>query len=146
MTRTPEQTVNLMLARLLAKDMDGVADLWALEGVAEFPFAAAGSPPVVHGREAIRQYLANYPELLDVREVPAKTVHHTTDPDTVVVEFTAQGLTVRTGQPYELSYIAVVTTADGEITRYRDYWSPVAVAAALGELPALLTALAEESA
>ncbi|ALG14718.1 hypothetical protein AOZ06_11560 [Kibdelosporangium phytohabitans] len=130
-----------MLDLLLAKDMDAVADLWAEHGVGEFPFAAGNSPKHLAGREEVRQYLAGYPDLMDVRDIPEVTVHHTRQPDTIVVEFTANGRTVRTGEPYQLDYIAVITVQDGLITRYRDYWSPLATATAAGTLPELLDAL-----
>jgi uncharacterized protein len=132
---TPEETFRLMLDLLLAKDMDAVADLWAEHGTAEFPFAAGSSPERLDGREAVRGYLAGYPDLLDVRAYPAITVHHTRQPDTVVVEFTADGRTVSTGEPYRLRYITVVTTRNGLITHYRDYWNPLAVAEAAGASP-----------
>lgn len=145
MTRTPEQTLHRMLELLLAKDMDGIADLWAPDGAAEFPFAVAGAPTRLASREEVRQDLTGYPDLLDVTEVPSVRVHPTTDPRTIVAEFTALGTTVRTGRPYRLDYIAVITVADGLITTYRDYWNPVAAAAATGTLPNLLTTLSQES-
>ncbi|SFK79764.1 Ketosteroid isomerase-related protein [Amycolatopsis sacchari] len=138
----PEDLVQKMLDLLLAKDMNAVADLWAEDGVAEFPFAAGASPRRLTGREEVRRYLANYPERIDVREFPALTVYRTDHPDTIVVELTATGLTVRTGEPYRLDYIVVVTVRDGLITRYRDYWSPLAAASAAGVLPELLASVA----
>ncbi|MFK0293486.1 nuclear transport factor 2 family protein [Streptomyces sp. NPDC090442] len=62
-------------------------------------------------------------------------------PDTIVVEFTADGLTVRTGAPHRLDYIAVITVRDGLIAHYRDYWNPLAAASAAGRLPELLDSL-----
>ncbi|MDS0131903.1 nuclear transport factor 2 family protein [Amycolatopsis sp. CM201R] len=117
---------------LLKHDMNGFAGLWAEDGVLEFPFAGPGYPNHVEGREAIREYLRDYPNLLDIREVTAKTVHETTDPAVVVVEFTVAGVVVATQKPYELSYIAVITVSDGLIRHYRDYWSPLAAAEILG--------------
>lgn len=117
---------------LLKHDMNGFAGLWAEDGVLEFPFAGPGYPNRVEGREAIREYLRDYPNLLDIREVTAKTVHETTDPAVVVVEFTVAGVVVATQKPYELSYIAVITVSDGLIRHYRDYWSPLAAAEILG--------------
>ncbi|TQM14162.1 nuclear transport factor 2 family protein [Pseudonocardia kunmingensis] len=146
MPRTPEQTLRLLLELLLTKDMDAIAELWAPDGVAEFPFAEGSSPGRVAGREAVRAYLAGYPERMDVRAVPEVTVHHTQHPDTVVAEFTAHGRTVRTGEPYRLDYITVITTRDGLITRYRDYWNPLAAASAAGTLPDLLGSLGPGSA
>ncbi|MFD0903506.1 nuclear transport factor 2 family protein [Actinomadura sediminis] len=142
MPRTPEETFHRLLDLLLAKDMDAIADLWAEHGTAEFPFATGTSPRRLDGREEVRGYLAGYPELMDVREIPTITVHRTERPDTIVVEFTAHGRTVRTGEPYRLDYIVVTTVQDGLITRYRDYWNPLAAAAASGTLPELLDAAA----
>lgn len=141
MPSTPEETFRRLLDLLLAKNMDAVADLWAEDGTAEFPFVVEAMPRRLAGREAVRGYLAGYPELMDVREIPAVTVHHTERPDTIVVEFTANGRTVRTGEPYRLDYIAVITVWDGLITHYRDYWNPLAAAAAAGTLPELLDSL-----
>ncbi|WP_246127760.1 nuclear transport factor 2 family protein [Amycolatopsis rhizosphaerae] len=141
MPSAPEETFRRLLDLLLAKDMNAVADLWAEDGVAEFPFATETSPRRLTGREEIRGYLVGYPERMDIREIPAVTVHHTELPDTIVVEFTANGRTVRTGEPYRLDYIVVITVRDDLITRYRDYWSPLATAAAAGALPELLDSL-----
>ncbi|MGW3349640.1 nuclear transport factor 2 family protein [Nonomuraea rubra] len=141
MPRTPEETIRRLLDLLLAKDMDAIADLWAEQGTGEFPFAAGDAPRRLAGRDAVRDYLAGYPERMDVREIPVVTVHHTQRPDTIVVEFTAHGYTVRTGEPYRMDYISVITVHDGLITRYRDYWSPLAAASATGTLPELLGSL-----
>ena len=125
---------------LLKHDMAGFAGLWAEDGVLEFPFAGPGYPKRVEGRDAITEYLRDYPNLLDIREVVAKTVHETTDPAVVVAEFTVGRVVVATGKPYELSYIAVITVEDGEIRHYRDYWSPLAAAEILGGVDELTAA------
>ncbi|WP_410640810.1 nuclear transport factor 2 family protein [Amycolatopsis sp. lyj-346] len=125
---------------LLKHDMAGFAGLWAEDGVLEFPFAGPGYPKRVEGRDAILEYLRDYPNLLDIREVTAKTVHETTDPSVVVVEFTVAGVVVASQRPYELSYIAVITVEDGEIRHYRDYWSPLAAAGVLGGVDELTAA------
>jgi uncharacterized protein len=128
------------LELLLKHDMAGFAGLWAEDGVLEFPFASAGYPARVEGRDAIREYLRDYPNLLDIREVTAKTVHQTADPAVVVAEFTVAGIVVATQKPYELSYIAVITVENGEIRTYRDYWSPLAAAEVLGGVDELTAA------
>lgn len=125
---------------LLEHDMAGFAGLWAEDGVLEFPFAGPGYPKRVEGRDAIREYLRDYPNLLDIREVVAKTGHETADPAVVVVEFTVAGVVVASRKPYELSYIAVITVEDGEIRHYRDYWSPLAAAEVLGGVEELTAA------
>ncbi|GGQ38998.1 nuclear transport factor 2 family protein [Streptomyces mutabilis] len=143
--RTSEETFRRLLELLLAKDMDAIADLWAEHGTAEFPFAEGTSPRQLTGREAVRDYLAGYPDLMDVQAIPTVTVHHTDQPDTIVVEFTAHGRTVATDEPYQLDYITVLTTHCGLITCYRDYWSPLTAASAAGTLPELLGSLRSQA-
>lgn len=144
-SRTCEETFRRLLKLLLAKDMNAIADLWAEYGTAEFPFAAGASPRQLTGREAVRDYLAGYPNLMDVQAISALTVRHTDQPDTIVVEFSAHGRTVATDEPYRLDYITVLTTHQGLITRYRDYWNPLAAASAVGMLPELLGSLRSQA-
>jgi uncharacterized protein len=115
------------LQLLLDKDMTGFAGLWAVDGVLEFPFAPPGYPSRLEGRAAIEDYLRDYPKMLDIQAFPKQVVHRSTDPDVVIVEFDAEGVVVATGKPYRFSYIAVITTRDGEIVSYRDYWNPLYV-------------------
>ncbi|ASO20445.1 ketosteroid isomerase-like protein [Actinoalloteichus hoggarensis] len=141
MPRTPEETVRRLLDLLQAEDMDAIAELWATDGVAEFPFAEDATREGLVGREQIRDHLADYPKRMNVLRIPTVVVHHTSRPDTIVVEFAAHGRTVTTGEPYRLDYITVVTVREGLIVRYRDYLSPVAAASAAGTLPELLESL-----
>ncbi|WP_434449877.1 nuclear transport factor 2 family protein [Lentzea sp. E54] len=113
------------LQLLLDKDMIGFAGLWAEDGTAEFPFAPPGWPARLEGRAAIEDYVRDYPKVLDIQSFPKQVVHQTTDPDVVIVEYDAEGVLVPTGEPYRHSYVVVVTTRDGEIVNYRDYWNPL---------------------
>lgn len=141
----PGEVFRRLLELMLAKDMDAVAELWAQDGIAEFPFAVGSSPRRLSGREEIRDYLAHYPDLMDMREVAALSVRRTDDPNTGIVEWTSAGRTVRTSEPYRLDYVVVLTVRNGLITLYRDFWSPVAAAQAAGNLPELVEALHEEA-
>ncbi|GAA5038254.1 ketosteroid isomerase-like protein [Thermocatellispora tengchongensis] len=136
------ELVDHALELLLAKDMRAFAGLWAETGVIEFPFAPPGYPPRVEGRAAIEEYLRDYPDILDIREFPQRVVHRTADPEVVIAEFEAAGFVVRTGEPYRMRYVAVITVRDGRIQNYRDYWNPLDAAAAMGGLEELTGAFA----
>ncbi|MFI9503624.1 nuclear transport factor 2 family protein [Nocardia sp. NPDC052566] len=136
----PSEVVDRALALLVARDMSAFAGLWARDGILEFPFAPAGYPAEVVGRDAIAEYLRDYPNILEVREIPVRLVHRTADPAVIIVEFEATGVAVGTGQPYRMRYIAVITVRDGEIQHYRDYWSPLAAAEIMGGAQDLVTA------
>jgi uncharacterized protein len=129
---TTLEVVDRAMDLLLAHDMAGFAGLWAVDGTIEFPFAPAGYPQRLEGRAAVADYLRDYTDHVDLRAITSRTVHQTVDPDVVVVEFEVDGTAVHTGRPYRMRYISVITVRDGEITGYRDYWSPVAAAEALG--------------
>lgn len=143
---TPRELFEHALKLLRTKQMDRFIDLFTEDAVLELPFAAPGAPRRLDGREALREYLDGYPDRLDIADFPVVLIHQTTDPETIVVEMTARGTTVRTGGAYELPYVAVVRIRGGRILSYRDYWSPVAVAIATAALPELVDALAEAGA
>lgn len=121
---------------LLDHDMAGFAALWAPHGTMTFPFASGEQPKQLDGRGAVTEYLRDYTNLVDIREIRVHAVHHTGDPDTLVAEFTASGVVVATGRAYTLPYIAVITVAEDGITGYRDYWDLAVIASSLEPLPA----------
>lgn len=136
----PRELVQHALELLLAHDMAAFAGLWADDGLLEFPFAAPGYPARVEGRAAVAEYMRGYPDILKIRDIPAPQLHQTLDPEVVIAEFEATGVVVATAAPYRMRYIAVITVRNNSIQHYRDYWSPLAAAEALGGLPELLGA------
>ncbi len=110
---------------LLDHDMMGFADLWAVDGTAEFPFAPPGRPRLLEGREAVREYVRDYADHIDLRAIPHEVVHRTEDPDVMIVEFTMDAVAVQSGRPLRNTYIVVITVRNGEIASYRDYWNPL---------------------
>ncbi|MBL1112113.1 nuclear transport factor 2 family protein [Streptomyces sp. 110] len=110
---------------LLGHDMMGFADLWAVDGTMEFPFAPPGRPRLLEGREAVRAYVRDYTDHIDLRAVAHEVVHLTEDPGVLIVEFSMDAVAVGTGRPLRPGYVAVITVRDGEIASYRDYWNPL---------------------
>jgi ketosteroid isomerase-like protein len=115
------------LRLLLDKDIDAWVGLWADDGLMEFPFAPDGRPRRLEGRKAVAAYMRPYPDHIDLHDFPELRIHETTDARTVVVEMRGVGRLVRTGAPFDMTYIAVVTVEDGRFTSYRDYWNPLAL-------------------
>ncbi|MEU8777376.1 nuclear transport factor 2 family protein [Streptomyces sp. NPDC048606] len=116
------------LRLLLAKDVPGWVDLWAGDGVMEFPFAPPGWPRRLEGRAEIAAYMAPYPDRVDLHDFPEADlrIHETADPRTLVVEMRGVGRLLDGDRPFDMTYIAVVTVEDGRFTAYRDYWNPLA--------------------
>jgi uncharacterized protein len=124
---SPELLFRDSLRLMLEKNTSAWVDLWAADGIMEFPFAPDGWPQRLEGRNAIADYIRDYPEHIDLHDVPDLLIHQTSDPRTIVVEMRAVGRLVETDKPFEMKYIAVVTVKDGRISSYRDYWNPLAV-------------------
>ncbi|MFC7896958.1 nuclear transport factor 2 family protein [Streptomyces sp. NPDC057381] len=124
---SPADLYRHSLRLLLDKDVAAWTDLWADDGVMEFPFAPEGWPGRLEGKEAIGAYMRGYPDHIDLRDFPELRVHRTVEPETLVVEMRGVGRLVRTGAPFDMTYIAVVTVEGGRFTSYRDYWNPLAV-------------------
>lgn len=114
------------LELLLEKNISAWVDLWDTDGVLEFPFAPDGWPSRLEGKAAVGAYMRHYPDHVDLHSFPEVTIHQTIVPETIVVEMRGVGRLVRTGTPFDMTYIAVVTVEDGLITAYRDYWNPLA--------------------
>lgn len=131
-TLTAAQLLQRALDTFLAKDMKGWADLCAEDVVVEFPFAPEGSGSVFEGRTAIYEYLRGYPELIDVQEITSVRIFPTDDPNVAIADWSVNGRVLTNGNPYIMSYATFVTFKDGLITKYREYWNPMAFLAAIG--------------
>ncbi|MGW4474808.1 nuclear transport factor 2 family protein [Nonomuraea sp. NPDC004354] len=107
---------------------DELADLYAEDGVHEFPFRMAGMVPRYNGREEVRAgYTASWgasPAVVeDIRNV---VVHQSVDPEVLVVEHET-AVTVN-GRPYTVPGLLVLRVRDGKIVHTRDYMDATAVA------------------
>jgi ketosteroid isomerase-like protein len=128
---TPREVFEVQHERVLARDMEGQAGLFAVDGVWEFPFAAPPMPRRLEGREAIRAWSLAAVRGIDPGRVLTRyevhALHETSDPEVLVVEFDLHG--EQRGEPYRLPYIQVFRVRDGEIVSLRDYFSVETVAA-----------------
>jgi uncharacterized protein len=129
--KTAVQLLQRSLDMFLAKDMKGWTDLCTDDVVAEFPFAPEGVPARIEGRGALFDYLRNYPDVIDVREIPTARIYPTDDPNVAIAEWSVSGSVVSNGNPYNMKYATFVTFRDGFIANYREYWNPQVFLAAL---------------
>ena len=133
-SQKPAELFRRSLDAFLAQDMRAWADLCAENVLVEFPFAPAGTPSRLDGRVAIFEYLRNYPKIIDVHEIDSLEIYPTDRPDTVIGEWSVKGHVIPNGNAYNMSYATFVTVRDGSIVNYREYWNPLALAQALGDV------------
>jgi uncharacterized protein len=155
---TPEDVVRAVpaaVSQLMAGDFDGdqreayvsqLAELYGERTDLRHPFDPFGGAPV-HTRDELRARFST-PDRDQGPGVDSMTptdmiVHHTTDPEVVIVEYRYTG--TANGKPFDLPCINVVRVRHGVIIESRDYVDHVASARAFGQLGALATALAEQA-
>lgn len=144
MSRTPREVAE-QVRRMVAGEPVVFADLFAADGVLAYPFAVPGLlPDELRGREAIRAFFGRVGQsrqLFAMEGIDA-VIRETDDPEVVVTEITHHGRSLVTGAAYRLAALGVIRVRDGEIVRYDDYMSPVALAQLLGRTGELTAALA----
>jgi uncharacterized protein len=130
--RTPEQVLERRREVLLAQDFDGFADLFAPDGVIEMPFAGPDLPARLEGQQAIRDFsqrTAASPMRLE--DLDALAVHHTSDPEVLIVELEARVRVAASERVVDTRSIQVFRIRDGKILHFRDYFDPSGVAGLL---------------
>jgi len=144
--RTPRQVFAYMRQQWLANGADAGDTLLAEDAVVETPFAAPGHPRRFDGREEFLAFAAAGRSSLPVRfeECRELAIHETADPQVIVVEYELAGTVTTTGRHASASFIGVLRVRDGLVTEWREYQNTLAIAHALGQLPALLATMPPE--
>lgn len=119
------------LEGLVKKDVEPWVEMWAEDGSIEFPYAPPGYPERIDGKAAIREYMRAFPNNLSIERFHPPVFHPTLNPSVMLVEFSCEGHAVATGRPYNQRYVGVITTRDGRIVNYKDYWNPLVAQQAL---------------
>jgi ketosteroid isomerase-like protein len=126
------------------KVMDG---LLADDAVIETPFAPPGRPRRFAREEFLAFAKAGRASLpVQFEECRELAVHQTTDPEVIVVEYELAGTVTTTGRHAAAPFIGVLRVRNGQIVGWREYQDAVAIAHALGQLPALLASTSAASA
>ncbi|HEX4811968.1 MAG TPA: nuclear transport factor 2 family protein [Nonomuraea sp.] len=122
---TVDEIVSRYHAAMLHKSADELADLYAEDGLHEFPF---GGLAPYKGREEVRAgYRASWSATpAQVREVRRVALHRTEDPEVVVVEQIAH---VAVGdRAIPVPGLLVLRIRGGRIVHTRDYMDATAIA------------------
>jgi ketosteroid isomerase-like protein len=100
-------------------------DLWADDGVCEYPYAAEGRPRRLVGKDEIYEHMKQYPGRVTMHGIDEFRLHLGSDPNVAVVEMTIRATATETGRPYNQQLVLIAETKDGKVTHYREYWNPL---------------------
>ncbi|WP_424214050.1 nuclear transport factor 2 family protein [Streptomyces sp. BI20] len=110
-------------------------DLFAEDGVLEFPYPAWGFAGRMRGRAELLAQMTMFGQQLKVDFAEPEFLP-TAEEGLVVASFTGEAVLQATGGAYTQTYLSIVRfDAEGRITLYRDFWNPwLVMEAAGGEL------------
>jgi uncharacterized protein len=136
MTDDDVREVNLGLMQqyqtlLLEHRFDEWIELWADDGICEFPFARPERPRILQGKAAILSYMTAFPSWFTVEGVDELRVLPGIDPNVVIVEMKIKAHAVASGKPYNQQFVIVAEARDGKLSHYREYSNPLVSAEAL---------------
>jgi ketosteroid isomerase-like protein len=105
--------------------------------IVEIPFAAPGRPTRFVGKRHFLEAVNPQRAALQVRfdECRTTAVHHTTDPDTIIVEYELAGTSLKTNRQHTAAFIAVLTVRGGKVALWREYQNTMAILQALEDQP-----------
>lgn len=139
--------IERFLKCLLDGDVDGWVDLWAEDGVFEFPFAPPGYVRRLDGKAAVAAYMSGFPDKIAIGAFDVVTFIQNAAGFEGFVEFTCRGAMVGTGKPYRQHYVALLKLDEtGRIVLYRDFWNPLVAIEAFGGAEAFTRSFSGEEA
>lgn len=112
------------LKALETKDLGQIMPLWNDDGVLEFPFAPDGSPKTFEGTDTIRRTLAAAFVQRPKMKFPEITTYQAEDPNLAFLEFKGD-MTLKSGAPYNNTYIAKVVARDGRLVQFKEFFNPL---------------------
>lgn len=125
--KTPSEIFDRLHKFVKNYDADGQANLFAEQGVWEFPFASGNFPNKIIGRENIRKFgkigMENSKKagrrIINYNSV---TVHQTEEKNILIVEFELEGEIALKNIRYKIPYIQLLKIEEGKIALLRDYF------------------------
>ena len=133
---TPAQVLDRRRHLILSQDTEGFISLFAPDSVIELPFAGPDMPSRFVGQQEIREFARRTTtaafSALRIDDLEATALHHTHDPEVVIVELVTRGTLTATGRAFATSAIQVFRIRDGKILLFRDYFNPDGLKDVLG--------------
>ena len=117
---SPRDVFALFQQAVLKKDGNALAELYAEDGIHEFPFRS-GSPKTI-GQNAIRMMFSGlakapirYYQFQDV------VIHDSVNPEVLIVEYKIDAEFLTSGHRFKPAYVAIMRIHEGKIAHFRDY-------------------------
>ena len=117
------QTAKDFMATLAEGNMEKLMDLWAEDGVLEFPFHPPGASDRVEGKSNITEYFNGTKGKKKPLAFPITGSYPMLDPKLVLIEFEGKLQNLVTGENYTNQYVVLFQFNEtGKVTLFREYF------------------------
>lgn len=124
-----QQMVQRYMGLYAQQKWDEWIDLWAEDGVLEFPFAPDGRKSRYVGKAEIMAYMrathARMSGIIRSEGMDYFRIHPMADPGLTCLEMAVKGRVIATDAPYRQKYISIIEMRGGKLASYREYWNPL---------------------
>jgi ketosteroid isomerase-like protein len=120
-----EVVIEEFLDALEAMCIERFLNVWHENGVQIMPYAPAGFPARLEGKEAIRGRYGILFEECNSMRIPDRVFHFTNEPNRVWVEFRGEIQIKATCKSFSNNYVCLFTVRDGKIIEYKEYFNPI---------------------
>ncbi len=128
---TASELVRHHLSLIGSPDDGGI---YADNVVVDLPYAPQHHTGKLDGKAHVLRFLTNIGVYFEGVQIGEPTIYETSDPNVVIAEYTGSSTSKETGLPYNQNYVAFVTVKDGKIQHIREYYNPIKVLVATGEI------------
>lgn len=115
----------------LAPNSQTLLEMCSEDVVFEFPYYPPGFTERLEGRTALEAYLPTVSNLISIESMTLHRAFMSSEGDLATIEFSCKGRSLETDARYDQDYVSILELKEGRITRYRDYWNPLIVLAAI---------------
>lgn len=106
--------------------------IYADDVVSEFPYAPPDHTRRLEGPAALARFLENIGKFAENVRLGEPTIYEI--PSGCIAEYHGDSVFKESGLPYSQDYIVVMTVTDGRISHIREYYDPMRVLRAMGEI------------
>lgn len=128
------KTLEKFLNAISQMDIESVQNMFADDVTQFVPFAPAGTPDKIEGKQAIASTFGSLPQMFKNMNYSNVEIVETTD-DNFAIGFAHADATLTNDTPYDQNYVFYVRiNNDGLISEYREYMNPVKLGEAIAQL------------
>ncbi|QMS86248.1 nuclear transport factor 2 family protein (plasmid) [Nostoc edaphicum CCNP1411] len=127
------RVISDFLDLLEAMNIEKWINLWAEEGVHNMPYAPAGFPNRLEGKETIFRHFSTLPKAMKRMAFIDRKIYPTLNPNLAIAEYYGETEIADTGRSYNNHYCGLFELRDGRLISVKEYFNPLVFKESFGD-------------